>query len=105
LISKAERSLVQIQSTQQKTLYLQNSIKQLEDQLQHLQSLSPGPENCGSVQGYEEEPFGDGLKAEYFKNVFFKGTPVIQVDDNIDFEWNARDPAPGVPYEGKIIFF
>ncbi|XP_053992478.1 uncharacterized protein LOC128883794 [Hylaeus volcanicus] len=103
LLSKAERSLVQIRSTREKTFYIQNSIKQLEDQLLHLKSLSPGPQNCGSVQGYEEEPLGDGLKAEYFKNVFFKGVPVTQVDENIDFEWNARDPAPGVPYDGFSI--
>jgi hypothetical protein len=33
------------------------------------------PENCEGVLGYEEEPYGDGLKGFYFDNEDFIGSP------------------------------
>ena len=38
-----------------------------------------------------------GLKAEYFSNTDFSGKPVLtRVDPQIQFDWNAAAPAPGV---------
>jgi beta-glucosidase len=38
-----------------------------------------------------------GLKAEYFNDVDFKGTPVMsRIDRHIDFDWNAASPVEGV---------
>jgi len=39
-----------------------------------------------------------GLKAEYFDNPDFSGTPVTQrIDRQIDFDWDAASPAPHTP--------
>jgi len=41
--------------------------------------------------------FGEGLKAEFFNGVGFKGSPVAtRTDRQIDFDWNAASPHPGV---------
>jgi beta-glucosidase len=41
--------------------------------------------------------FGAGLKAEFFNGVGFKGAPVAnRTDRQIDFDWNAAAPHPGV---------
>ncbi|MGH9353489.1 MAG: glycoside hydrolase family 3 C-terminal domain-containing protein, partial [Terriglobia bacterium] len=46
-------------------------------------------------------PAGDaqveGLKAEYFSNDSFSGTPaLVRTDPEIQFDWNAAAPAPGI---------
>lgn len=39
-----------------------------------------------------------GLTADYFANASFSGKPVIQrIDPQVQFDWNAASPAPGVP--------
>ncbi len=39
-----------------------------------------------------------GLKAEYFASSDFSGKPVLtRVDPQIDFDWNAASPVPGLP--------
>ena len=39
-----------------------------------------------------------GLKAEYFASSDLSGPPVLtRVDPEIDFDWNAASPAPGIP--------
>ncbi|HEX5236248.1 MAG TPA: glycoside hydrolase family 3 C-terminal domain-containing protein [Silvibacterium sp.] len=39
-----------------------------------------------------------GLKAEYFASAAMQGQPVLtRVDHQIDFDWDAASPAPGVP--------
>ncbi|HEX4165749.1 MAG TPA: glycoside hydrolase family 3 C-terminal domain-containing protein, partial [Bryobacteraceae bacterium] len=39
-----------------------------------------------------------GLRAEYFGNSDFSGAPVLKrLDSQIDFDWNAASPAPGIP--------
>jgi beta-glucosidase len=39
-----------------------------------------------------------GLKAEYFANTDFSGSPVLtRIDPQIQFDWNAASPAPGIP--------
>ncbi|MET0309123.1 MAG: glycoside hydrolase family 3 C-terminal domain-containing protein [Sphingomonas sp.] len=45
--------------------------------------------------------FGDGLKAEFFNGTDFSG-PVVasRTDRQIDFDWNAAAPAPGVDPNG-----
>jgi beta-glucosidase len=51
-----------------------------------------------------------GLKAEYFDNIDFTGSPVFsRVDQQVDFDWNAAAPAPslkasafGVRWTGTI---
>ncbi|MEA3181808.1 MAG: beta-glucosidase [Gammaproteobacteria bacterium] len=41
--------------------------------------------------------FGAGLKAEFFNGVGFSGAPVAtRTDRQIDFDWNAAAPHPGV---------
>ena len=38
-----------------------------------------------------------GLKAEYFSNTDFSGKPVLtRVDPQIQFDWDAAAPVPGV---------
>ncbi|WP_254063556.1 PA14 domain-containing protein [Granulicella sp. S190] len=38
----------------------------------------------------------EGLKAEYFDNANFTGTPAVtRIDKQIDFDWNGASPAPG----------
>ncbi len=40
----------------------------------------------------------EGLHAEYFAGSSFAGHPVLRrIDPEIDFDWNAASPAPGVP--------
>jgi beta-glucosidase len=40
----------------------------------------------------------EGLKGEYFANTNFSGKPVLtRVDPEIQFDWNAAPPVPGVP--------
>lgn len=47
-----------------------------------------------------QDATGSGLKAEYFSNADFSGAPVLaRVDPQIQFDWNAASPAPGVPME------
>jgi beta-glucosidase len=51
-----------------------------------------------------------GLKAEYFDNIDFSGSPALtRVDEQINFDWNAASPAPvlkasgfGVRWTGTI---
>ena len=41
-----------------------------------------------------------GLKAEYYANSNFSGQPVlVRTDSQIQFDWNAASPAPGVPMQ------
>ncbi len=43
---------------------------------------------------------GEGLTAEYFANTDFSGKPALRrVDPQIQFDWNAASPAPGVPLQ------
>ncbi len=40
----------------------------------------------------------DGLKAQYYANASFRGKPVVtRVDKQINFDWDAASPMPGVP--------
>jgi beta-glucosidase len=65
----------------------------------------PVPENVLKSDGK------DGLKAEYFANADFSGTPVLtRTDKQIDFDWNGASPSAGVPakafsvrWTGKIV--
>jgi len=39
-----------------------------------------------------------GLKAEYFANADFSGKPaLVRTDPQVQFDWNAASPAPGIP--------
>ncbi len=41
-----------------------------------------------------------GLKAEYFANADFSGEPaLVRADPQIQFDWNAASPAPGIPMQ------
>ncbi len=61
-----------------------------------------------------------GLKGEYFNNGDWQGQPVLtRVDKQVDFDWNAASPVPGVsrpppsasagavrsPYRARVIMF
>ena len=40
----------------------------------------------------------NGLKAQYYANASFRGQPAVtRVDDQINFDWDAARPVPGVP--------
>jgi beta-glucosidase len=41
-----------------------------------------------------------GLQAEYFANADFSGQPALtRIDPQIQFDWDAASPAPGIPLE------
>jgi beta-glucosidase len=41
---------------------------------------------------------GMGLKGEYFSNAVFQGDPAMtRTDKQVDFDWGAASPAPGIP--------
>ncbi|HEV2381282.1 MAG TPA: glycoside hydrolase family 3 C-terminal domain-containing protein [Terriglobia bacterium] len=45
-----------------------------------------------------------GLRAEYFANLDFSGAPAVtRVDPQIQFDWDAASPAPGVPAQGFAV--
>jgi beta-glucosidase len=47
---------------------------------------------------------GDGLKAEYFAKANFSGKPaLVRVDPQIQFDWSAAAPAPGVPKQAFAV--
>ena len=47
---------------------------------------------------------GPGLKAEYFSGTAFAGKPVLtRVDPQIQFDWNAAPPAPGVAMQAFAV--
>jgi beta-glucosidase len=46
----------------------------------------------------------EGLKGQYFSNPNFSGTPAVtRVDKQIDFDWNAASPVPGLPISGYSV--
>lgn len=99
-IDKADRSVVQIMETTKKIGVIQQSISMLTDEINALKAAPPAPENCAAIQGYEDDPFPDGLRAAYYPSPTFKGAPIYRVDEVIDFEWTAKDPLPGIPHQG-----
>jgi beta-glucosidase len=55
----------------------------------------PVPSTVFHTAGAKSEP---GLKAEYFANTDFSGKPtLVRTDAQIQFDWNAASPAPGIP--------
>jgi hypothetical protein len=53
--------------------------------------------NCEGMLGYENEGPGDGVVAAYYDNEDFMGdAEVNQVDNQVDFQWENEEPAPGV---------
>ncbi len=52
-----------------------------------------------------------GLRAEYFTNKAFEGTPALsRIDREVDFDWGMSNPAPGIPaddfsvrWTGKLV--
>ncbi|MGH9405684.1 MAG: glycoside hydrolase family 3 C-terminal domain-containing protein [Terriglobia bacterium] len=51
-----------------------------------------------SVFESQHEPGVAGLRAEYFPNADFSGAPALtRSDPQIQFDWNAASPAPGIP--------
>jgi len=49
-------------------------------------------------------PSVSGLKAEYFSNDDFSGKPaLVRTDAQIQFDWNAAVPAPGIPMKAFSI--
>jgi hypothetical protein len=57
------------------------------------------PENWDGILGYEEEPLGDGIYANYFNNEVFSGSPIKYKDDNIDFDWDGEPPKERISAE------
>ena len=43
---------------------------------------------------------GNGLLGFYFSNTNFDGTPLVRLDETIDFDWGADEPASGLPADG-----
>jgi beta-glucosidase len=51
-----------------------------------------------TVFGRPDRPSQAGLKAEYFANTDFSGQPVLtRTDSQIQFDWDAASPGPGIP--------
>ena len=47
------------------------------------------------------KPFVGGFRGEYFPNKDLQGEPaLVRNDANIDFDWGAGSPAPGLPNDG-----
>ncbi len=47
------------------------------------------------------EPLAGPFQGEYFSNPDLAGTPVlVRQDANVDFDWGAGAPAPGLPVDG-----
>jgi beta-glucosidase len=45
-----------------------------------------------------------GLKAEYFPNTDFSGKPALtRIDPQIQFDWDAASPAPGIPLQAFAV--
>ncbi len=54
----------------------------------------------GLASGAKTGMIPNGLKAEYFANADFSGTPaLVRQDPQIQFDWNAAAPAPGIPMQ------
>jgi beta-glucosidase len=59
-------------------------------------SYGPLPSYTLSPAGASGDGFG-GLKAEYYNNANFDGSPVaVRIDRHIDFDWSLAKPVPGV---------
>ncbi len=57
----------------------------------------PAPHTLFHPATYAKET---GLKAEYFGNSDFSGQPVLtRTDSQVQFDWNAAWPAPGIPMQ------
>jgi len=55
----------------------------------------PVPSSVFQTSGAHPQP---GLTAEYFANTDFSGKPaLVRTDPQIQFDWNAASPAPGIP--------
>jgi hypothetical protein len=61
-------------------------------------------ENAGAAVAqvsWETAPTSSGVwHGEYYDNRWFRGTPLQQDVDTIDFNWGYGSPAPGIPSDG-----
>jgi beta-glucosidase len=61
----------------------------------------PVPSTAFHVAGAKMEP---GLKAEYFATPDFSGKPtLVRTDPQVQFDWNAASPAPGIPMKAFAV--
>ncbi len=61
----------------------------------------PVPSTVFHTAGAGSKP---GLKAEYFAQVDFSGKPALtRTDPQIQFDWNAASPAPGIPMKAFAV--
>ena len=57
----------------------------------------PAPSSVFRAGGPHSEA---GLRAEYFANAEFSGRPAVtRIDPQIQFDWDAASPAPGIPLQ------
>lgn len=103
LIEKANKCVSKIEETTAKIGSMKETISTVQEQIEmQKEAALKAPENCATVPGYEDDPFPDGLRAAYYKNPLFRGRPVYRNDENIDFQWTAKDPMPGIPNQGSV---
>ena len=59
-----------------------------------LQLLKFDTESASAKPGPQGQ--GNGLLGFYFGNTNFQGAPSVRLDETVNFDWNVREPAPGV---------
>ncbi|ANQ05983.1 LCCL domain [Plasmodium coatneyi] len=61
-------------------------------------------QNCEHFDGYEKEPYSDGLKVSYFNNPFLEGIPVeSKMEKKINLAYSNRGPSEMVsPYRYSL---
>lgn len=70
----------------------------MEKEIEELRKLNQddNPANCEGLLGYEEEREGNGLSGEYFNNENFIGSPSVNIDPEVNFDWSGQQPLNGI---------
>lgn len=84
----------QWEEIQRKTVILEVELEELRKT-----ATNDRPENCEGILGYEEEALGDGVVGNYFDNEDFLGAPIVQNDEDINFDWNGESPIDKINHE------
>ena len=48
---------------------------------------------------------GNGLLGYYFARTNFQGSVLVRLDERVDFDWTAGEPAQGVPRDGFSVIW
>ncbi|UKK00005.2 hypothetical protein MACK_000070 [Theileria orientalis] len=97
-----ERAIEQLRANNSSLSSLIESRDSLEDEVSVLsKSALNNRKNCSIVRGYDDhEGRADGLRATYYDNAYFRGTPSGFLDHpNVNFIWEDFVPVSGVPHD------